>query len=301
MRILTCFGTRPEAIKLAPVIRELAKHSEDIAHQVCVTAQHRQMLDQVLRVFEIRPDYDLTGSRIEASAPVAVFSGHACAFVPYTVWACDHLEEQMLPLESWGERYVVPRTEPQSPAGPEPNLVRVISGEDGNVITLDPAQSIGDSLTLDRGDWVEFEADADLYVSGTGALMVGQFMVGQNYNTPQTDHLGDPSFALMVPVEQYRTEYTFLAPSSFQVNFINVIRPVGSPDPSIVLDGAPLEPSLFGSPVGSSFSSARVPIDGTHHVITSAEPFGIIVYGFARYTSYMYPGGLDLEAINVIR
>ncbi|MDI7275711.1 MAG: UDP-N-acetylglucosamine 2-epimerase (non-hydrolyzing) [Anaerolineae bacterium] len=60
MRILTVFGTRPEAIKLAPVIRELQRHSErGLESLVCVTGQHRQMLDQVLRLFGITPDYDL--------------------------------------------------------------------------------------------------------------------------------------------------------------------------------------------------------------------------------------------------
>jgi len=54
-----CFGTRPEAIKLAPVIRELARHPTKFEPIVLVTAQHRQMLDQVLRVFNIKPDYDL--------------------------------------------------------------------------------------------------------------------------------------------------------------------------------------------------------------------------------------------------
>ncbi len=59
IKILTVFGTRPEAIKLAPVIAELRRHPEDIDCRICVTAQHRQMLDQVLRVFDLRPDYDL--------------------------------------------------------------------------------------------------------------------------------------------------------------------------------------------------------------------------------------------------
>jgi len=63
MRVLVVFGTRPEAIKLAPVIRELREsvqaRSRDLAVKVCVTAQHREMLDQVLRLFEIVPDFDL--------------------------------------------------------------------------------------------------------------------------------------------------------------------------------------------------------------------------------------------------
>jgi UDP-N-acetylglucosamine 2-epimerase (non-hydrolysing) len=58
MRVLTIFGTRPEAIKLAPVLKELQKFPE-INSRVCITAQHREMLDQVLAIFEIRPDYDL--------------------------------------------------------------------------------------------------------------------------------------------------------------------------------------------------------------------------------------------------
>ena len=58
-KIMTIFGTRPEAIKMAPVIRELNKYPEQFKIIVCVTAQHRQMLDQVLELFEIKPDYDL--------------------------------------------------------------------------------------------------------------------------------------------------------------------------------------------------------------------------------------------------
>jgi UDP-N-acetylglucosamine 2-epimerase (non-hydrolysing) len=58
-KVLFVFGTRPEAIKMAPVIKELQKHSEQFDARICVTAQHRQMLDQVLALFEIAPDYDL--------------------------------------------------------------------------------------------------------------------------------------------------------------------------------------------------------------------------------------------------
>ena len=56
--VLVVFGTRPEAIKMAPVVKELAR-SEKLRVRVCVTAQHRQMLDQVLELFDIRPDHDL--------------------------------------------------------------------------------------------------------------------------------------------------------------------------------------------------------------------------------------------------
>ena len=58
-KILLIFGTRPEAIKLCPVIRSLREHPHTFDVQVCVTAQHREMLDQVLEAFEVKPDHDL--------------------------------------------------------------------------------------------------------------------------------------------------------------------------------------------------------------------------------------------------
>lgn len=58
LKVMTVFGTRPEAVKMAPLVKELEKHPE-IESIVCVTAQHRQMLDQVLDIFQIVPDYDL--------------------------------------------------------------------------------------------------------------------------------------------------------------------------------------------------------------------------------------------------
>lgn len=58
-RILIVFGTRPEAIKMAPLVKEFQKYPQMFETKVCVTAQHREMLDQVLELFEITPDYDL--------------------------------------------------------------------------------------------------------------------------------------------------------------------------------------------------------------------------------------------------
>ena len=59
IKVMTVFGTRPEAIKMAPVVLELAKHPDKIVPVVTVTAQHRDMLDQVLNLFQIKPDHDL--------------------------------------------------------------------------------------------------------------------------------------------------------------------------------------------------------------------------------------------------
>lgn len=58
-KIILVFGTRPEAIKMAPLVKELEKYPDEFQTLVCVTGQHREMLDQVLRLFNIKPDYDL--------------------------------------------------------------------------------------------------------------------------------------------------------------------------------------------------------------------------------------------------
>ena len=55
-KIMLVFGTRPEAIKMCPLVKELQKHPDAFETIVCVTGQHREMLDQVLRIFEVTPD-----------------------------------------------------------------------------------------------------------------------------------------------------------------------------------------------------------------------------------------------------
>ena len=59
IKVMSIFGTRPEAIKMAPVIQEMERHKNEIQSIICVTAQHREMLDSVLKTFRITPDYDL--------------------------------------------------------------------------------------------------------------------------------------------------------------------------------------------------------------------------------------------------
>lgn len=77
MKVLSVFGTRPEAIKMAPIVRALGE-TREIEARVCTTAQHRQMLDQVMQVFQIRPDYDLDLMRENqslAELSAAIFTG----------------------------------------------------------------------------------------------------------------------------------------------------------------------------------------------------------------------------------
>ena len=100
--------------------------------------------------------------------------------------------------------------------------------------------------------------------------------------------------ALSVPVEQYRTYYRFLAPSSYQQNYVNVVAPDKT---SVMLDGSPVQASRFSAIGDSGFGVAKIKISGGSHTVESSKGVGIMVYGVGSYTSYMYPGGLNLNVL----
>ncbi|MFH1130444.1 MAG: IgGFc-binding protein [Pseudomonadota bacterium] len=237
---------------------------------------------------DLREDNDLTGTQIESDKPIAVFAGHNCTFIPFDKWACDHIEEQMFPIEAWGKHYIGTHT---LSSGTDPCIYRVLSAEDNNEIAFDPPVST--TTTLKAGEYVEFVTTDDFEVTGSGRIMLVQYMVGQNYSTPAgAGDPGDPAMALAVPVEQYRTTYQFLSPGSYDQNYVNVILPLNA---TATLDG---EPVVKIDAIGSSgFGVSKVEIGGGNHVVESSMSVGISAYGVGSYTSYMYPGGLDLKIL----
>jgi len=239
-------------------------------------------------------DFDLTGSRISADHPIEVFGGHVCAYVPYTSQACDHLEVQLPPIETWGTEFV---SMPMVDQGTNhQNLVRVVAAFDNTEVFLDPPpEGIGASTTLHSGQWVEFFVSGPFHVRGTEAIMVGQYMLGQNYPVPAAER-GDPAMTVLVPSEQYRMDYTFSTPSSYRPDtngqsYVMIVRPPGV---ELTLDGSPVSTSwqtIAGREVGV------IPVGGGTHVITGADAFGLVAFGLGSYTSYAYPAGLNLEQI----
>jgi hypothetical protein len=240
--------------------------------------------------------HDLTGTEIDASAPVAVFGAHDCDFVPFNRWACDHLEEQLFPFETWGTSFVASQTKRERG---EPDVWRILSGGDGNKVTFVP-ESVHRSVTLNRGEHVEFEAKGSFMVDADKPIMVGQFTVGQSYSNFGGSDLppGDPSFSLVVPVQQYRASYNFLAPDTYDQSYVNITATTEAID-SLTLDGRPLANAVWEPVPGTEYETTRHRIaPGSHNLSSSSrKAFGITVYGYGQFTSYMYPGGLNLEPI----
>lgn len=234
---------------------------------------------------------DLTGTHIKADQSVAVFAGHRCTFIPRDIAACDHLEEQMFPVRTWGKRYLATH---MLDTDKDPSVFRVVSAEDGNRVTFNPA--VLKPVTLQRGQYVELLTTADFQVTGQKRLAVAQFMVGQSYNTsfPGAGAPRDPAMSLAVPVEQYRTTYRFLAPSTYQSNYVNVMAPASA---VVRMDGKAIALSDYSDIAATGYKVARLKIAGGAHFIEANQPVGISVYGVGSYTSYMYPGGLDLKTL----
>ncbi len=230
-------------------------------------------------------DSDLSGTTIDATAAVSVVAGHMCTFVPYNAWACDHLEESMFPIETWGDQTVM--TAPRFPGsgGVAPTRYRVLALEGGTEVSFDPG--VASTTTLGAGQHMEFESDQDFVVNATGPIYVTQFMEGQDAIGAA---IGDPAMGSGIPWSQVRLDYDFLTPDTYTENYVNVVAPNGS---TINLD---LSPITGWTAIGSTgFSVARIPlIAGSHHVESvDGNRFGITTYGYAEYTSYLYPGGLN--------
>ena len=228
---------------------------------------------------------DLTGTVISSTAPVAVFAGHACTFMPYFEWACDHLEEMMFPLETWGTR--VPMTAPTLPGAfaRAPTIHRIIAANDGTLVRFDP--EIQPAQFLDRGQVLQYATDEHVVIDAGGPIFVTQAMLGQQALGADE---GDPALGSGIPINQWRAEYDFLAPDSYTWNHVNVAAPAGT---QVFLDGLEIED---WEPIGgSTYAAARVLIEPGPHRIQSVDDvgFSITSYGYASFTSYLHPGGLN--------
>jgi hypothetical protein len=239
---------------------------------------------------------DLSGSLVTADHPIQVISGHPCTNMPESIQACDHVEQSVLPAETLGKHYLV--VQPTGPSGSVPgHVVRMYGNVDGTHLTYSDDAPKNAPTTLDAGQVVTLGVvDKDFEVKGDHEFAVSTFMLGGQAVDPGGGE-GDPSMSTIVAVEQYRNKYVFLAPDDYDMSFVDAYQPM---DAVLTLDGKPVDekPTALGK---SGFGVARIRLKdaanhGTH-VLESQAAFGIQVIGYGLYTSYMYPGGLDLNRI----
>jgi hypothetical protein len=262
---------------------------------------------------------DLSGALVESNEPIAVFAGHECTFVPQDEWACDHIEEQMLPAETLGSRYLLTPTRKRGPHRQSTEKIywRIVADEDSTVrfsppldelivaapsndATLDCRQEMSDgALRLEAGQVCEFGVLSPVAVESSGALLIGGVISGHQ-STGQLftgARAGDPSFFLVPPVEQFRQDYSFVSPPTYAGNYVAVAVPQGG---SVALDGVAIPDAARlelrqAELDGTTWDFYNVAVEAGYHTMKSEQPFGIVVYAYDDYVSYAFPVGLDLK------
>jgi hypothetical protein len=237
---------------------------------------------------------DFSGSLVQSDKPVQVISAVPCINIPKGKSACDHIEESVIPAETLGKHYVV--TMPDKPGGGAgQGVVRLYGNQDATTLTYNPSAPSGCPTTLKAGQVAECKlGGADFEVTGDKEFAVAIFTPGAAvYGTQQ----GDPDQSIFPAVEQFRTKYLFLAPNDYPVSYADII---GTSNSAPILDGKPVTAPF--TKIGSGpFGVWRVTLDskgtGTH-TLESTNPVGVQVMGYGDNTSYMYPGGLNLNLIS---
>ncbi|HBG94312.1 MAG TPA: hypothetical protein DDY14_03080 [Chromatiaceae bacterium] len=231
---------------------------------------------------------DLTGTLIEADAPVAVMAGAKCANVPASHGACDHLAEMMPPLSTWGKRFV---TMPLA-TRKKGDLIRVLADRPDSHIRFNGEQV----AVLQPGEVYESIRVQPLLIESDQPVLVSQYSLGTQY-----DHVvSDPFMVIVPPTEQFLDNYVFATPETgFHANFVTIVA-LSQSIATTRLDGQRLDRDTFRIIGESEFSGAAIALDAGIHRLEAEEPFGITLYGFDQTDSYGYPGGMAFARINPI-
>ncbi|MEC9072897.1 MAG: IgGFc-binding protein, partial [Myxococcota bacterium] len=244
---------------------------------------------------------DLTGTYVQADKKITVFGGHECANVPLGINACDHLEQQLFPVETWSTNYVADAFQKRSPA--QVDIWRVMAGDNDVTVTTTPAVPGYETFKLQRGGWLQFASGDSFVIDADGPIMVGNYLTGSSYpgsviecqNTGigNDTAIGDPAFTLAAPSKRYLDQYAVLTPTGYLENYLNVIVPNGA---IIQIDGAPLNSVATPIP-GTDYGIIQELVQPGVHTVVGSVPFGLTAYGYDCDVSYAYPGGLKLQAL----
>lgn len=245
---------------------------------------------QVIPKYDPNGTSDLTGTVIEADKPIAVFSGHNCAYVPdLSVKACNLLVEQLPAVQSWGRQFFVGTLAARSSA-----VVRVLASVD-NTQVFENGRLVA---TLRAGDFYE-NADQREHtlITASEPVLVAQFSKGFDNG----DNVGDPMMIVVAPTEQFLSAYRFATPvrGSWR-HYVNLITPTHTID-SLRLDGQRVDPKRFRTFGLSRYSIGQIEVSYGTHTIEGPEPFGLYSYGFGyddmAYDAYGNGGGQSVEIV----
>lgn len=240
------------------------------------TGQVLSVTLQPYEVAQVQSDVDLSGSKVTASSPVAVFSGHSCT-QKHT--SCNHVVEQLLPTSAWGTRYVVATLASQTRF----DLAYVLASQPTQ-LTFNHGGKAG-SRGLKEGDVAQFEIQPTqpLYLTADVGVQVLLFGTGA-----QRDSITyDPYLALVPDVASYCTSYVVKSMPGAQ-GVALVVAPQTAVN-QLTMDGQALGTKLNWSPVpGSEFSYAEVDLGKKNkiHQAQAASALGLLTFGLEQAVGF---------------
>ena len=249
---------------------------------------------------------NMTGTKIEADKPVAVFSGHQVAGVEddfrfgmssgsessFDTCCTEHMEEQLMPLEAWGNEAFCVKSKPR---GTEVDEFVVVGGEAGVKLTTVPPIKGLDGVTIGAGERARGQTDESFMLKATGKIQVMQLLVSAGQVEAKSNGtsatLGDASMAIIPPKKQYRTDYVIQTADGYNQNYVSIVRPAGL---DVTLDGNPV-PAGFQPFGDGTWEYAYVNVQKGTHTLEAKDAFGLMVYGYGGVTAYSYPGGMLVQ------
>ncbi|MCP4674515.1 MAG: hypothetical protein GY854_03155 [Deltaproteobacteria bacterium] len=255
---------------------------------------------------------DLTGTTVHSDKPVAVFFGVDLAMIGVDTGVeesccAEHLEQQILPSEAMGEKFVVSHSAQRNSGSPEPDMYRIIAYANGTQVTTSlPAPN--DAFTLEAGEYREFFSTTGFVVESRGPLHVAQFLV---IGTEVSPTQGDSSLLYVPAADQRRGLYVFTTAKGFGTNWAVISMPQGT---QVMIDGVEVTadpncngPRVDGDLEGITYEEWTCKVDDGVHTVHSGSSsenantkIGVFVYGYYYAGSYSYPAGSDLREINEV-
>lgn len=236
---------------------------------------------------------DLTGTQVQVTggdmATVGVFAGHEAVSLAGATPACcaDHIEEMMFPTSTWGKEFAIARSQQRVT---ETDLLRIMAQVPNTTVTI---SSSATCPVLAAGEFCEVDIDEDVEITSTEPILIGHYLRSVLAEGVDPAGSGDPSLAIAVPVEQFRSSYSFLVPMEYQEQYISIVAIMGN---AVTLDGTDISAQLTA--MGSNGrGAARIMVNPGQHSVECAGGCGVEVYGYSDAVSYFFAAGLDLEQI----
>ena len=237
---------------------------------------------------------DRTGLNITSNKPIAYFTTNECVNVPGGITACDCLFQQLMPVPSWGTKFLVPVTI----RGIE--RIRIVAAQNGTVITQVGGTVKSGSLNLNAGQFVELEinqTNKGCYIQSNNPVAVGSFLVGTSFSG-LSKAAGDPALAWVPPIEQ-TVNTSVIAPfyggnSIITEHYALLVVPTAHKASTTVAIGSNPATALSGGTwtdnASAGYSYYSMPLTNFTNPYTFSNPEGLMImgYGLGAAESYYY-------------